>query len=140
MEYYAIINKISNTIISYYNSDSGVDITKPGTDHSQDNLVHMIVPDEFKNQHFIKISLDNSNNYIFQIDQDSIDQSIKDQWAGLREQRNKKLADCDWSVTVTDRPITDEKKTEWIVYRQALRDLPANTIDPSQVIWPIPPS
>jgi Phage tail assembly chaperone protein len=140
MEFYAIVSKTSNSIISHYWSDTGIDTTKPGTDHDQSNLVHLIVPEEFKTQHFVKVDVDDSGNYKFQVDQEGIDQSIKDQWDWLREQRDKKLAACDWTVTVSDRPLSDEKKNEWVVYRQALRDLPANTPDPSQVTWPTPPT
>jgi len=28
----------------------------------------------------------------------------------------------------------------WAAYRQALRDLPANTADPRNPVWPIPPA
>jgi len=140
MEFYAVISKTSNTIISNYYSESGIDLTKPGTDHDQENLVHMIVPEEFRNQHFVKVVVDDSGNYVYEIDQDGIDQSIKDQWVWLREQRDKKLAACDWTVTVSDRPMSDEKKAEWVVYRQALRDLPSTVTDPTNVTWPTPPS
>lgn len=140
MEYYAIINKISNTIISYYNSDSGIDITKPGTDHLQDNLVHMIVPDEFKNQNNIKVSLNNSSNYVFQIDQNNIDQPIKNQWDWLREQRNKKLAESDWACSIIDPPENIlAQRNNWIAYRQALRDITKQS-DPFNIVWPTPPS
>ena len=44
----------------------------------------------------------------------------------FREERNKLLSLCDWTQ-VSDSPLTDTKKTEWATYRQALRDLPANS-------------
>ena len=57
----------------------------------------------------------------------------------LREERNKRLAACDW-VTLkaysTDTPVPDE----WKVYMQALRDLPANTEDPTNPVWPTAPT
>ena len=55
--------------------------------------------------------------------------------ADLRGERNDKLAETDWlgnsDVTMSD---------EWKAYRQALRDLPANTSDPSNPTWPTKPS
>ena len=48
----------------------------------------------------------------------------------IREDRNKKLSESDWSQ-FTDNGLSTEKRTEWITYRQALRDLPLTlTIDP----------
>lgn len=56
----------------------------------------------------------------------------------LREERNKRLAECDWVAIrafTTDTPVSEE----WKTYMQALRDLPANTEDPTNPIWPVPP-
>ena len=36
--------------------------------------------------------------------------------------------------------MTEEVKQAWLDYRQALRDLPANTSDPSNPVWPYSPS
>jgi len=49
----------------------------------------------------------------------------------LRLERDKRLLDTDW-WGVSDRTITDAETT----YRQALRDLPANTDDPANPSWP----
>jgi len=56
------------------------------------------------------------------------------QMSELREKRNLQLADTDWWA-VSDRTMTDEERT----YRQALRDLPANTADPANPVWPTKP-
>ena len=49
----------------------------------------------------------------------------------------------DWTQA-NDSPLTDEKKAEWRVYRQALRDitgnLPADLDDPDDISWPAEPS
>lgn len=60
------------------------------------------------------------------------------QWAELRAERNKRLSACDWAMLI-DSPLTSEKVSEWKVYRQALRDLPYNTHEPSLVEWPNEP-
>jgi hypothetical protein len=56
-------------------------------------------------------------------------------WDALRTERNRRLASCDWTQ-VADAPVD---RAAWAAYRQALRDLPANTIDPRHVVWPSPP-
>ena len=53
----------------------------------------------------------------------------------LRIKRNKKLAQSDWMAN-SDFNMTDT----WKTYRQALRDLPANTADPKNPTWPTEPS
>ena len=57
----------------------------------------------------------------------------------LRQERNKRLAECDW-VTLkaysTETPVPEE----WKVYMQALRDLPSMTEDPVNPVWPAQPT
>lgn len=59
-------------------------------------------------------------------------------WERLRDERNLKLTDSDWSQ-LPDAPLTTAEKTKWATYRQELRDLPANTVDPKNIIWPLQP-
>tara|TARA_B100001057_G_C22613099_1_gene857380 strand:+ start:633 stop:914 length:282 start_codon:yes stop_codon:yes gene_type:complete len=54
----------------------------------------------------------------------------------LREKRNRLLAETDY-LTLSD---TTEISDAWKTYRQALRDLPANTSDPENPVWPTKPS
>ena len=54
----------------------------------------------------------------------------------VRYKRDKLLSDCDWTQ-IPDAPV-DAKA--WALYRQELRDLPANTKDPRHPVWPIVPS
>ena len=56
-------------------------------------------------------------------------------WAKiLRRERNKRLAETDY-LALADSTLTDEMRA----YRQALRDLPANTADPANPVWPTKP-
>ena len=57
----------------------------------------------------------------------------------LRQERNKRLAECDW-VTLKAYSTGTSVPEEWKVYMQALRDLPANTEDPDNPIWPSIPT
>lgn len=52
----------------------------------------------------------------------------------LRRERNARLAETDY-LALADSTLTDEMRT----YRQALRDLPANTADPANPVWPVKP-
>jgi len=53
----------------------------------------------------------------------------------LRQERNVRLAETDY-LALSDVTLTDEMAA----YRQALRDLPANTADPANPVWPVKPS
>ena len=57
----------------------------------------------------------------------------------VREERDNLLTTSDWTV-LPDSPFSDSKITEWKTYRQALRDLPANTTDWANPTYPTPPS
>ena len=57
----------------------------------------------------------------------------------LREYRNELLTECDWTV-LPDSQLSADKVTEWKTYRQALRDLPANTAAPKKPTFPTMPS
>ena len=52
----------------------------------------------------------------------------------FRAERNARLAETDY-LALSDSTLTDEMRT----YRQALRDLPANTADPANPVWPVKP-
>ena len=55
-------------------------------------------------------------------------------WKRLRRDRDRLLTESDWMVS-SDRTATAEQ----LAYRQALRDLPANTTDPENPVWPTKP-
>jgi hypothetical protein len=57
-------------------------------------------------------------------------------WRQLRRDRDRRLAACDWTQ-VPDAPVN---QAAWAVYRQQLRDLPDNTEDPRNPVWPTPPA
>ena len=70
---------------------------------------------------------------------DAITSDPSFQWGQLRKQRNSLLFMSDYTQ-LNDAVLTDSKKTEWINYRQQLRDLPSNTSDPANPTWPTEPS
>lgn len=56
-------------------------------------------------------------------------------WERLRIRRDSLLAASDFRM-VSDAPWDT---APWAVYRQRLRDLPDNTTDPRQAVWPVCP-
>ena len=59
---------------------------------------------------------------VYPKEQEQIDQEAESQAELIRTRRNELLSKCDWTVLV-DSPLTEEKKTEWLTYRQELRDI-----------------
>ena len=57
----------------------------------------------------------------------------------LREKRDRLLDETDWVVTM-HKELGTNIPSAWTNYRKALRDLPANTADPTDVTWPTKPS
>jgi len=56
----------------------------------------------------------------------------------VRFDRDRLLEASDKSQ-LADMPMSDEKRSEWRRYRQALRDIPAQSGFPLKVIWPQAP-
>lgn len=67
---------------------------------------------------------------------DSDNPPIENIFAAIRGWRNRELAASDW----TQLPDVDlVNKSDWTVYRQALRDMMAQNEDPKLIIFPEPP-
>ena len=68
---------------------------------------------------------------------DRINPSNEDIIKGIKNWRNRELAASDW----TQLPDVDlANKWDWAVYRQELRDLPAQGADPKLWVFPVPPT
>ena len=57
----------------------------------------------------------------------------------LRAERDRRLAATDW-VTLKAYSTSTPVPEAWATYMQALRDLPANTEDPKDPVWPPVPA
>jgi len=68
------------------------------------------------------------------VDAAAIEVAAEQALSSLRRQRNQLLAETDY-LALADATLTDEMRA----YRQALRDLPANTADPANPVWPTKP-
>ena len=62
------------------------------------------------------------------------DGEIDRAWEELRNERDGLITETDWWAG-SDLTMTDAQTA----YRQALRDLPANTTDPANPTWPTKP-
>lgn len=70
------------------------------------------------------------------MDAEAIVAKDAEQAKSVRTDRNKRLADCDWTQ---GKDIADNISTAWAAYRQALRDVPAQTGFPWDIAWPVQP-
>jgi len=68
------------------------------------------------------------------VDAAAIEVATEQALAALRRRRNQLLTETDY-LALADSTLTDEMRS----YRQALRDLPANTVDPANPVWPVKP-
>jgi len=68
------------------------------------------------------------------VDAAAVELQVEYQWKELRQKRNRLIAETDY-LALSDNTLT----TEMATYRQALRDLPANTTDPTNPVWPVKP-
>lgn len=65
---------------------------------------------------------------------DEVEERLNIQSDLVRQERNQKLADCDW----TQLPDSPVNANEWALYRQQLRDLTSQEGFPWLVVWPEP--
>jgi hypothetical protein len=84
------------------------------------------------------------NNELFQswdesdASESEIYERIQSKWVEVRSERNSLLKACDWTQ-LPDVSLTEEKKSEWAVYRQQLRDI-TDATDPFLIEFPQEPS
>lgn len=78
-----------------------------------------------------------SEGAVIDIPADTLEQEqIAKAWSDLTLNRNELLQASDWTQ-VSDAPVDH---AAWAIYRQELRDLPENTEDPRNPVWPTRPN
>lgn len=80
-----------------------------------------------------------ANGHQVTLDQSLVDAAAaelvtENAWSNLRTKRTMLLAETDY-LALSDATLSADMRT----YRQALRDLPANTSDPANPTWPTKP-
>tara|TARA_B100000700_G_scaffold126922_1_gene142094 strand:- start:482 stop:934 length:453 start_codon:yes stop_codon:yes gene_type:complete len=140
---YAILDS-NNIVVNIVNWDGNTSIWQPESGHTAVGIgstTISFVDDEeasetygqtiTKYSEYESVSIGNTyNNGTWIRPQDS----TLDYWKILRYNRDKRLTQSDWKV-LPGSPF-ESKLDEWKTYRQALRDLPANTSDPKKVVYP----
>lgn len=97
-------------------------------------MVH-IPCDDFENcpVEFIKARKSQNGTIELYLDDVAYNESLKIERENtmeyLRNKRNQLLKDSDF-ILLSDVPMNEEKRKEWLVYRQALRDYPDSISDP----------
>ena len=72
---------------------------------------------------------------VAEMDAEAIATKDTEQAKAMRDQRGEKLKDSDWTQ-VADAPVD---KAVWATYRQALRDITAQSGFPWEITWPDAP-
>lgn len=85
--------------------------------------------EEVNGQWFTKYS-------VAEMEQEAKDALDAQQAKAVREDRNKRLAETDWTQ-LTDAPVNS---AAWGTYRQGLRDVTAQSGFPWEVTWPTQPT
>ena len=99
-------------------------------DFPVENYEHVVLPENV-DRLTVKAKYENGN-YILVSDVEAL-------FLKLRMQRDSLLDKTDKYLAADYPHPTEEVKQAWLNYRQALRDLPANTTDPENPVWPTPP-
>lgn len=67
--------------------------------------------------------------------------NINSEWNVVRFKRDNFLKDSDYTqLPDVQSTMSTSKKTEWLNYRQQLRDITSTFSDPADVIWPTIPT
>lgn len=69
------------------------------------------------------------------VSQQELDSRTAAEAVAVRQERNKRLAVCDWTQ-LADASVDN---LQWAIYRQALRDVPQQAGFPWEVVWPTAP-
>lgn len=70
--------------------------------------------------------------------EDEIAQQLARKTLAIRQERNELLRSTDWTQ-MDDSPLSNIQKATWATYRQALRDVTAQTGFPWTITWPDAP-
>ena len=139
MQHYTIFNS-DNIRVVLFTTPEGLQLNL----QSDENYVEGEFSDElyFVKDNVLKLFPDKPD-YPVNFDKDSEswiwDEEIS--WAQLRHQRGLLLSELDPIVSNPLRwsEFSTEKQEEYSNYRQSLLDLPENTTDPKNPVWPTPP-
>ena len=98
--------------------------------------VDWLVVDDGSGQRIAEWNLPDAQPTNEQLNTAWTDANSAHEWGLVREKRAILLDNSDWTQ-LSDVSLSDEKKAEWVSYRQALRDI--TTQPEGSVSWPVEP-
>jgi len=121
-----ILDSVTLSVVDWYFSDSPIVPVTPG--------IRLEVP-EGLTWDTVK-GVQDGDEVTLVADSDKVTQKTQAQWASVRAQQRELLYKSDWTCSVTDYEVPN--KSEWVQYRQALRDVTTQS-DPFAIVWPTAP-
>jgi hypothetical protein len=137
--------------VQWYGDEIGGEVEfKPSTPISTDKPLNERITELGEWERLIEVYND---ELVRRADAERLKQELfeasRDYWQSLRDIRNYKLMECDWTQ-LQNAPLTEAQVLDWTEYRQELRDLPENVTDPKPMViayeegeihpdWPVPP-
>ena len=131
MPFFVAVNPATLKITHMYEYDK----IDPSRDPEATHL-EVVPPLDYRAVLVIK---DSEGNIKLEPDTDAMTSMYEYEYQGIRNQRNELLYKSDWTQ-IPGGPLSDDKKAEWGVYRQQLRDLVIEGTCPLNFVWPTPPS
>ena len=130
--YYSIVDDQGNLV------QSRITLDPNHTVGEQQRLVKDQLPDYTENEILTRIlPVPANQDFVeYQLHQLVLPDSELDIQA--RQRRNHRLQKSDWTQ-LTDTGLTVEQRTAWAIYRQTLRDVPAQSDYPRNINWPVQP-
>lgn len=128
------VNSQTLDIVSWYEGSINKQSEWGGEMGNPELTLHIFVPDGLDIQCMMAVR--ENDEIVVKNDPIKIQAKLDIEWSSLRAERNRRLMACDWT-RLDDAPQIN--KEAWAEYRQALRNLPENVVDPTNVTWPVAP-
>lgn len=138
MRFIAIVRK-SDLKIEGFRGVESLDNVVPvvGEWADLEQYAHVVVPEGQDKETLDPVLV--NGEIVLEQKQEKVQKHKKNLMSVLRKERNNKLAESDWTQ-LADAPLKKADQELWVEYRKQLRDLPKNTVDPLNPVWPVAPS
>ncbi len=134
MAIWIIVRKLDLEILGHYEADAKDDTSNNRSHlHAEPQAAHIELLEEL-DPACLKCEMV-EDEMVLSEDADKVTAKEAGVWASVRADRDARLLASDKYV-LTDYPISPEDLQLVKDYRQALRDLPEELEDPSEVVWP----
>ena len=131
MTYYIAYDPLTLEIKTWYEYTHVLD--------QDDEWVHVEIVPPLHYQCVKVVNDENGNPKVIR-DDEKWDEKFTHEMKILRNNRNQLLLKSDISqLDDIKSEMSDEKRTEWVVYRRQLRDFPSTVTDPFNPVWPVAP-